>query len=100
MNEAERYELVCKPEFRRAQEADQRLEAKVDQVIGLLKGTDDKPGICERIRAIEGVIVPDLTPRLERVEGFQKRTVWGLVIVAGAFLAQFGVWLWGRIMGP
>ncbi len=100
MNDAERYEEVCKPEFQRAKEADARLESKVDQVIGLLKGKDDEPGMCERLRAIEAVIVPDLTPRLERVEGFQKRSVWAVVIVAGAFLVEFGGWLWTKIMGP
>jgi hypothetical protein len=40
------YEDVCKPAL-------DRMELKLTEVLGYLKGDVDKPGLCERVRMLE-----------------------------------------------
>ncbi len=92
MTEDERYVQVCKPSF-------DNLNGKVDEVLRMLKGQDGDAGMCERVRTVERAIIPDLGPRLERVERFQKGIIWPFVAVVGAILAQAVRWLWFRVIG-
>lgn len=99
MNDNERYDQICQPAFERNKESDERIEGKIDTILGTLKGHDGEPGICERLRNVEAAIVPNLTLRLEKVETFQKGLIGSVVLIAGAILTQIGAWLWERIAG-
>lgn len=99
MSDAERYEEICQPAFEKNEESHDRIEGKIDDILSILKGKDGEPGICERLRKVEAAIVPDLTPRLERVEWFQRGLIGSVALIVGAILTQVGSWIWERFSG-
>jgi len=48
MDENERYTLVCKERF-------DRLEDKLDEVMGLLRGRNSKPGLLDDMRMVKRI---------------------------------------------
>ncbi len=99
MTDNERFEEICKPAFAANEKSHERIEAGIQDILGILKGSNGDPGICERLRDVEKAILPDLMPRLEKVEQFQKGILGSIVVIGGAILTEIGAWIWGRISG-
>lgn len=99
MTDNERFDQVCQPAFVQNKSDHAEISGKLDAILSILKGANGDPGICERLRNVEKAILPDLTPRLERVESFQKGIIGSVVVIGGAILTQVGAWLWSKIGG-
>jgi len=85
MEHDELYELHCKAEF---QELKDELTAMRREFVAALKGNGDRPGLCERVRALEKVY----------------RRIWtGVALVLGTVTAQvivqIAAWLGRRVGG-
>jgi hypothetical protein len=67
----EMYELICKERF-------DTIDEKQDEILGILRGTNNNPGLCEQVRTNTKF----------------NKTVLGFCVAIGLiFLTQFVVWL-------
>lgn len=71
MDDRERYEEICQPAFA-------SIEGKVDEILRVLKGANDTPGLCERVR------------NLEKARATNVKLFWAVII---AILAQIASWV-------
>lgn len=78
MEEQELYDKVCNPRLKRIEENGKSIEKDVKQVLKILIGDNDhpdRPGICERLRKIEGCY-----------KKFRKVVCWAAAILGGVWL--------------
>ena len=82
MEHDEIYDRLCKPEF---------TEIKADQkkIIGILKGENGEPGLCEHVR--------DVGQRVESLEQTKKTAFAAGIFVLGALVLQLIANAWGFI---
>ncbi|MCJ7728894.1 MAG: hypothetical protein MUO27_03315 [Sedimentisphaerales bacterium] len=83
MDERELYKLVCEERF-------DDLQKTTKEILGVLKGTNDKAGLCERVRKVE--------ERQEVIWSGFKKVIGGFIALLTIVLSQFVIWFrekWG-----
>jgi len=83
MDERELYKLVCEERF-------DDLQKTTKEILGVLKGTNDKPGLCERVRKVE--------ERQEVIWSGFKKVLSGFIALLTIVLTQVVIWFrekWG-----
>lgn len=84
MDEKDIYELVCKEQF-------EEVKKRQQEILDVLKGTNDKPGLCERVRNVE--------QRQEIMWSGFKKVCGGFIALVTIVITQFVIWLREKIIG-